>query len=102
VTILQAEFKESIAHHARTDKALADLNTSLALLGQQIAELNAWKAQLRFLDDVRVEVAVQRRDLDEMRQWRQERSRKLWLILPPVLAALLSSLLTGWITYLLK
>ena len=75
-TLLRAEFKGSAAHHAQTDKALADFQTSVALLGQQIAELNAWRAQLRFLDDMRVEVAVHRRDLDELRQWREEGRKK--------------------------
>ncbi|SRR6266536_1895831 len=106
---LQREIQDVAAGVVETDKALADLKTMVALLAQQVEELKNWKNQLQFLDEQKVEVALLRREVTELKTWREgwqrqreEWSRKLWMILPPVLAALLSSLLTGWIAYLLK
>ncbi len=106
---LQREIQDVAAGVVETDKALADLKTMVALLAQQVEELKNWKNQLQFLDEQKGEVALLRREVTELKTWREgwqrqreEWSRKLWMILPPVLAALLSSLLTGWIAYLLK
>jgi predicted nucleic acid-binding Zn-ribbon protein len=67
-------------------KALADLNSSfirdIALLQREVDDFKKWK--------------------DEVKKEREERGRKLWMLLPPLLAAALSSIANALITYYLR
>ena len=44
VTALEGDVKALAAHQAETDKSLADLKTTVALLAQQVQELKNWKS----------------------------------------------------------
>jgi hypothetical protein len=109
---LQAEVKASGPVLAETSKTVMEVKTSAILVGHQIKGLEELKAQLNAVSDLKTEIAVVkntdvgfvRRDVEQLQQWRdevkkhgEEWSRKLWLIVPPILAAAL----TGLINYLI-
>jgi hypothetical protein len=64
------------------EKASADLARHMALLQREVDDLRKWK--------------------DEVKKEREERGRKLWMLMPPLLAAALSSIATALITYYLR
>lgn len=85
---------ESItAAHAQTLKTVGDMNTAVAVSRQQIDELNRWKADLGPIADLKSEMALFRRDIEELRKSRDEWVRRIWAMTGPLLGAVVGAIL---------
>lgn len=85
---------ESItAAHAQTLKTVGDVNTAVAVSKQQIDELNRWKADLGPIADLKSEMALLRRDIEELRKSRDEWGRRIWAMTGPLLGAVVGAIL---------
>ena len=99
-----------ISEHGDTARSVVELKIHVPLLNEQVAELRTWRGASA-TDQVaaNLEIALLKVKVEELRSWRDEArkqqeewSRKLWMIVPPVIAAILSSVLTAWATYFLR
>ncbi len=83
---LDKELDASNKRHAEVAKALAllkpNFDLTVALLKREVEELSKWR--------------------DEVKKSEEEWGRKLWMILPPVLAVLVSNALTFAIAFYVK
>jgi hypothetical protein len=109
---LQAEVKATGPILLEASKTVAEVKASTTLVGHQIKGLEDLKGQVVAIADLKTEIAVVRstdigfvrKDVEDLKKWQEEVKkrgeewgRKLWLIVPPILAAAL----TGFINYLL-
>ena len=78
--------------HSRTAQAVVGVQTTLARLGEQVAELQRWKGEMAIISDLKTEVAVLRREVDKLERVKEEWGRRLWMIAGPVLGAVV-----GWV-----
>lgn len=90
-------------------KSLGDLTTATALHRHELDALKGWQNSFGTMTDVKTDIALLERETDELKAWKddlkkqqEEWGRKVWMLVPPIVAALLSSALTGFITYLLR
>ncbi|SRR6266496_3132279 len=67
------------------DKGADKLSNAHAEMAKELASLKR---------DFDREVALLKREVDELKKGKEEWGRKLWMIVPPVLAALISSVVT--------
>jgi chromosome segregation ATPase len=109
IEALQGALKGMVSDDADVQKAVSDLKTASAVIIQQIAEIRAWKDSLGSFAQIETRVALLEQSATDLKTWKDETKRreeefgkKLWMIVPPVLAAILSSSLTAAFTYLLK
>lgn len=88
--------------------------TRLAAVERYVRRVdNAQALGTNLLTDLKREfdrdTALLKREVEDLKAWREEWKRgsdefgrRLWMIVPPILAAVVSSALTGLITYLLR
>jgi hypothetical protein len=83
---------ESItAAHSQTTKAVGEVGPAIAVSRQQIDELNRWKSDLGPIADLKSEIALLRRDIDELRKTRDEWGRRIWTMAGPLLGAVIGA-----------
>jgi hypothetical protein len=109
VTNVQAQLDGIGGEQGKAADSLADFKTQVVLLHQHVSELKAWRESFGSITDMKTEVALLKRESDELKGWKddikrkeEERGRKIWMLVPPILAAILSSGLTAILTYLLR
>ena len=113
VNNLQAEANAASPALTEAVKKVEEMKASAILVGHQIKGLEDLKGQTVAIADLKTEIAVVKstdigflkKDVEDLKKWQEEVKkrgeewgRKLWLIVPPILAAAL----TGFINYLLR
>ena len=91
---LKRDIEVVTATHEQTSKNLGDVKTSVAVVGQQIDEVNRWKLELGPIADLKSEIAILKRDIEELKKTHDEWGRRLWAMVGPLLGALVGALLT--------
>lgn len=72
---------------------VAELKAAFVRTEYQLAELNRFKNELAALADLKTELAIQKRDLEELKKVREEWTRRLWAMAGPILGALVGVVL---------
>ena len=105
-----------MAAKTNTEK-IDELVTLLAVLSERLdahrTEVNGiadvQTKALEVLAEMKTEIALLKKTSDDLVGWKtdakrleEERGRKLWLLVPPIIAAILSSGLTALLSYLLR
>jgi len=106
---LQDSLNALAAEHAATVKALGEVTTNAPLIKHQIAQLEAWKSSLGTLSTMDTRIALLEQLAKDFKEWKdetkkaeEEKWRKLWMIVPPVLTAILGCILTAVVNHFLK
>jgi chromosome segregation ATPase len=94
--------KEAAELNRNSDREGAKLSTRLGLLVEEVKEVNEQLKELtKMTADSERERALLKRESDELKKWKdevkkaeEEWGRKLWMIVPPVAAVVVSNLLT--------
>jgi uncharacterized protein YaaN involved in tellurite resistance len=110
VDVLQEEVKTASTKSEIAAKDFAGLEKAVALLEQALGTMEHLKQQPVAIADLKGEfqnaINLLKRDIEDLTNWQEEvkqRDRefrsKAWMLVPPILAAILSSTLTGLIGY---
>src|SRR3954452_2993267 len=78
--------------HSETTKTVGDSKTTIAVVKQQIDELNRWKGELG--PELKTEIAILKRDVEELRKAKDEWGRRLWALVSPLVGAIVGAILT--------
>src|SRR5438034_6305829 len=61
---------------AELHRAISELKTNCAVLNEQINEFKAWRQALGPIGDLRIDIALHKRDLDELNKWKEETKKE--------------------------
>jgi chromosome segregation ATPase len=95
---VQGEATDLTEKHDATRRELAALQTAVARVEQRLTEVDAIKAELAALGEQKVEIALLKRDVEELKKARDESGRRLWMLAAPIAGALVGVL----VGYLLR
>jgi len=100
VTTLRQEVEGIGTEQGKAGESISELRTALDSLVLQMTELKGWKDSVGSLGEIKVGIAVLKRRTDELEGWKddvkkqgEEWGRKLWMIVPPIIAGILTFLL---------
>ena len=109
IEVLQGSLKGIVSDNADVQQVVSDLKTASAVVAQQISEIKAWKDSLGSFALIETRVALVEQSATDLKKWKDETrhreeefGKKVWMIVPPVIAAILSSTLTVGFSYLFK
>jgi predicted nucleic acid-binding Zn-ribbon protein len=97
----------------KLETALAKIETNIALMVQQIGAMDHLKQQPSAVSDLKADVqknvALLNREIEELKEWQAEKKQeekdsksRTWMLVPPIIAAILSSSLTVLLTLLIS
>ena len=70
------------------------LHREVVALREQIEVLNRWKIEIGSLVEIKTDMAVMKRDMDELREAKDRWIQRLWNLLGPLVGAAAGALLT--------
>jgi len=97
VRTLEAQLDGITTERADLAREVGANGRSLAVLEQQLKELRGWKDGFGSVDELKVEQALTRHDLEELKKWQEEIkkqtdewSRRIWTLISGIIIALVS------------
>ncbi len=97
VRTLEAQLDGITTERADLAREVGANGRSLAVLEQQLKELRGWKDGFGSVDQLKVEQALARHDLEELKKWQEEIkkqtdewSRRIWTLISGIIIALVS------------
>ncbi len=100
VATLRQEMEGIGTEQGKAGESITQLKITLDALVLQMTELKGWKDSVGSLAEMKVGIAVLTQRTDELEGWKddvkkqgEEWGRKLWMIVPPIMAAILTFLL---------
>lgn len=70
------------------------LHREVVALREQIEGLNRWKAEIGSLVEIKTDMAVVKRDVDELRKIKDQWTQRLWNLTGPLIGAVFGGLMT--------
>jgi hypothetical protein len=98
---LQSEVKAATPTLAEVGKSVVKIETAIALIQQQVGGFEHLKDQPGTTAKLNTEIELTKKDVGDLKKWQEEVKksqeewgRKAWAIIPPVLAVILTGLIT--------
>jgi chromosome segregation ATPase len=98
---LQTEVKLALPGLSEAHKSVAEVRESILVIKEQIGGLQHLKQQPEAVSEVKTKIELIGRDIGLLQDWQKEADedakewgRRKWLIVPPVIAAILTAILT--------
>lgn len=93
VSNLHNEIKAVGAGHSDTVKTVIELKTNLALIGQQITQLQALSLQPDLVAAQKTQIALIERDVEDLKKAKDEWGKRIWAMAGPIFGAVIGVIL---------
>ena len=90
---LRQEVERLGTEQGKTADSLADVRIKLDTLRPQLGELKGWKESVGPLDELKIKIGLLLEWKDEIKKKGEEWGRRLWLLVPVIMGAILTFLL---------
>ena len=94
----EGRLEGSASHQAEVSREIGSFGKSLAVIEQQLKDLRSWKDGFGSVDQLKIDLALLRKELDELKRWQEEVKkqkdewgRRLWALFSAIVVALI-----GW------
>ncbi len=98
IQALDGQLKGFVGDKAEIGKEISAVGKTLVVLEQQLKDLRIWKESFGSIDQVKIENALLRKELEDLKKWRDEVKAKkdewgkrLWAMAGPLVGAI-----AGW------
>lgn len=91
---LDGQLAGMVAEKGELSKEVASFGKLLAVLDQQIKDLRGWKDSFGSFDQLKVELALVRKEIEDLKKWQEEVKKqkdewgkRIWALVGPLLGA---------------